>query len=259
MKNRTVGAIWIVVAVILIFVVGFIPYFCMEREAFAQFGAGFGFMAAIFSGFAFLAVVWTLRTQLKALDDAREQHERQLAAAQTTARVQAFTILAELHRDLIQQALPDDQEKHRRQSEYYGSRALDLMRELDEKFPGDPQTASIGGYTDRQLAVSSLKRIVESLNGSFDSVREHPNNKAANNALAEAEKAVRQWIQRYRDVLDTEPIVKCMGPLGERRIQILEPTPELDEFWKKQDQTVTCLDEAVAEIEAAVAGNADSI
>ncbi|MBD3672753.1 MAG: hypothetical protein HUJ26_04430 [Planctomycetaceae bacterium] len=255
MWKKIVSGKCIVLIVIMIFILGFLPCYLLGLEAFAQFGAGFGFMAAIFSGFAFLAVVWTLQTQLKALERSEQAHAKQLAVAQTTARVQAFTVMAELHRDLVASAPDGDQDQHKLQSQYYGSRALDLMRELGETFPGDPHAAEIGGYTNRDIAIESLRQVVYNLKAKLEKVRDQGRNTSANHAIAEADRQIRQWFERYRGRIDSQPIESCLPMLSEKRTRVIAIKPDLEAFWEKTDKLVECLEKAFEAIESAEPGS----
>lgn len=231
--------------------IGFVPYLCFGDLARAgTFGDSFGFVNAFISGLAFMGVILALIFQAREIEAATKANDNQLQIAQKTARIQALTYLAEWHYRMMRETQGETQNVNKLKCEYFGERAVALMRELGETFPGQPSNVRIDVATDAEIAAVALNKILIELESDLEGVWDQMNTREANNVFGHAQRKVEQWVEEYQNTLDVRPVNTALSLLREKRANHSASSKDnlVKEYWDRGRVIVQSLHEAVSEL-----------
>ena len=142
----SVCLLWLFVGILLPLGLFHLP----RLEQAAYFGDMFGAVNALFSSLAFVGIAITLYLQQKQID-----------ISQKAARIESFTFLAELQYRLMNDAPDGRQASFKNSARYCLARSIDLMRSLNEDFPGSsPDVIGTAFYSQSDYALADLVDIL---------------------------------------------------------------------------------------------------
>jgi len=199
-----------------------------DPAAAGQSGDMFGAVNSLFSGLAFCGIVYTLLQQNKQID-----------ISQRAARVDSFLFMAELQYRLMNDAPDRRQAPFKASARYCLSRSIDLMRSLNEEFPGESD--NVIGTAFYSKSDYALVELVETAKVFIESVtktsREHASTMTAFHATHLMQQDMSHWIDRYSDYVNSGAIKNVLAGFDDMSGQIhTRPEPDDPEYETRQQQ-----------------------